>query len=195
MIPDIEKHLNNEGIPAYGENTGGYFESIEVQVFINILKVVNNTRQDIPLISVMRSVIFGFTASELAEIRISCREGSFYGAVDKYEESGSDDVLRTRIKCMKDTLEHWKELSRTVTLEELVRTLVYDTGYYDYCSSLPAGRQRTSNLQLLIDRAAAFEQSDYTGLYGFLSYVEAMDRNRLTADEAKITGENEDLVK
>ena len=89
---------------------------------------------------------------------------------------------------MKDTLEHWKELSRTVTLEELVRTLVYDTGYYDYCSSLPAGRQRTSNLQLLIDRAAAFEQSDYTGLYGFLSYVEAMDRNRLTADEAKITG-------
>lgn len=195
MIPDIEKHLNNEGIPAYGENTGGYFESIEVQVFINILKVVNNTRQDISLISVMRSVIFGFTASELAEIRISCREGSFYGAVDKYEESGSDDVLRTRIKCMKDTLEHWKELSRTVALEELVRTLVYDTGYYDYCSSLPAGRQRTSNLQLLIDRAAAFEQSDYTGLYGFLSYVEAMDRNRLTADEAKITGENEDLVR
>ena len=80
-------------------------------------------------------------------------------------------------------------------LDVYKRQLVYDTGYYDYYSSLPAGRQRTSNLQLLIDRAAAFEQSDYTGLYGFLSYVEAMDRNRLTADEAKITGENEDLVR
>ena len=195
LIPDIEKHLNNEGIPAYGENTGGYFESIEVQVFINILKVVNNTRQDIPLISVMKSAVFGFSASELAEIRIAAQGCSFYDAVAEYKNSGTDETLRNRIDAMMAELDSWKKLSRAVTLEELVRKLVYDTGYYDYCSSLPAGRQRTSNLQLLIDRAAAFEQDDYTGLYGFLSYVEAMDRNRLTAGEAKITGENENLVR
>lgn len=194
MIPEIEKYLNNENIPAYGGNTGGYFEAVEVQVFINILKAVNNTRQDIPLISVMKSVIFGFTASELAEIRIFSREGSFFSAVENYRESGTSSLLRDKLEHMMEQLNFWKELSRSVSLEELVRILVYNTGYYDYCSSLPAGKQRTSNLQLLIDKAAAFEKNNSTGLYGFLSYIEAMDRNKLSSDEAKITGENENVV-
>lgn len=59
-IPAIEKALNDRGIPAFGENPGGYFESVEIEIFVNLLKVIDNIRQDIPLISVMHSPIFGF---------------------------------------------------------------------------------------------------------------------------------------
>ncbi|MBQ0079262.1 MAG: UvrD-helicase domain-containing protein [Eubacterium sp.] len=77
MMASLERYLNNEGIPAFGNSSDGYFETVELQVFLNMLRVINNTRQDIPLISVMRSVAFGFTARQMAQIRIQYKEGSF----------------------------------------------------------------------------------------------------------------------
>ena len=41
LISEFERFLNNEGIPAYAENTGSYFESVEIQVFMNLLKIVD----------------------------------------------------------------------------------------------------------------------------------------------------------
>ena len=155
-IAGIERYLNNEGIPAYGENSGGYFEAVEIQVFINLLKIIDNTRQDIPLISAMRSVIFGFTVRDLAAIRIFSREGSFFKAVKAYACEGEDMALMQKIIDMREKLSYWKEIKNVLPLEELVRILVYNTGYYDYCSGLPLGKQRTSNLKLLIEKAASF---------------------------------------
>lgn len=193
-IGDIERYLNNEGIPAYGENTGGYFETVEVQVFINLLKIIDNTRQDIPLISAMRCPVFGFNARELAEIRIAYREGSFYNAVKKYESEGENETLKDKIAHMMQQLSFWKEIKQTITLGELIRRLLYETGYYDYCSGLPVGHQRVSNLRMLVERAEAFEESNYTGLYGFLSYVEAMNKNSISIGEAKTTGNGKNVV-
>lgn len=227
MIPAMEKALNDQGIPAFGENPGGYFESVEIEIFVNLLKVIDNTRRDIPLISVMHSPVFDFTAKELAKIRIAFREGSFYQAVCSYAEAGrigeaGDDTeelenagaretagftervepaepvekpLQDKIRKMREQLDYWKQLRRTVSLEELLRVLLYETGYYDYCSGLPVGRQRISNLRMLVEKAAAFEESNYTGLYGFLSYIDAMKKNNLSMGEAKTIGENENVVR
>ena len=194
VIGDVEKYLNNEGIPAYGENTGGYFETVEVQVFLNLLKIIDNTRQDIPLISVMRCPIFGFEAGELAAIRIASKEGSFYGAVKTYAESGNEARIREKAADMFRQISLWKELKQTIPLGELVRRLLYDTGYYDYCSGLPAGNQRISNLRMLVEKAETYEETSYAGLYGFLSYVEAMKKNRITTGEAKLAGKGENAV-
>jgi ATP-dependent helicase/nuclease subunit A len=193
-IGDLERYLNNEGIPAYGENTGGYFESVEIQVFINLLKIVDNTRQDIPLISAMRCPVFGFSTAELAEIRISHRDGSFYDAVINYKDYGKDDELRTKVETMMDRILYWKEVKQTVTLGEFVRRLMYDTGYYDYCSGLPVGNQRTSNLRMLLEKAESFEEGNYSGLYGFLIYVEAMSNSNISVGEAKNISDNSDVV-
>ena len=197
MIPAIEKALNDRGIPAFGENPGGYFESVEIEIFVNLLKVIDNTRRDIPLISVMHSPIFDFSAGQLANIRIAFREGSFYQAVCSYAEAEepAEKPLQEKIKKMLAQLAYWKELRRTVSLEELLRVLLYETGYYDYCSGLPVGKQRISNLRMLVEKAAAFEESNYTGLYGFLSYIDAMKKNNLSMGEAKTIGENENVVR
>lgn len=194
IIGDIERALNNSGIPAYGETTGGYFDTVEIQVFINLLKVIDNFMQDVPLISVMRCPIFGFDVKELSAIRIFGREGSYHEAVKLYAEEGPDEELRLKINGLLDQITYWKELKTTVSLEELVRVLMYDTGYYDYCSGLPVGKQRVSNLQLLLEKAGAFEKTNYSGLYGFLTYIEAIRKSSNTMAEAKIIGDGDDLV-
>ena len=142
----------------------------------------------------MRCPIFGFDVKELAAIRIFEREGSYHEAVKIYAEEGPDEDLRIKINGLLEQIAYWKELKTTVSLEELVRVLLYDTGYYDYCSGLPVGKQRISNLQLLAEKAAAFERSNYSGLYGFLTYLEAMRNSSSSMAEAKIIGDGEDLV-
>ncbi|MGN0704315.1 MAG: helicase-exonuclease AddAB subunit AddA [Lentihominibacter sp.] len=194
LIGDVEKYLNNEGIPACGENTGGYFETVEVKVFLNILRIIDNTRQDIPLISVMRCPVFGFDPKELAAVRIASEGGSYYDAVRSYAQEGQDEALREKVADMLTRIDLWKEIKQTIPLGELVRRLIYDTGYYDYCSGLPAGKQRIANLRMLVEKAEAFEESSYTGLYGFLSYVEAMEKNRISTGEAKLAGSGENAV-
>ena len=138
--------------------------------------------------------MFDFTPAELATIRIECREGSFYQAVRRYAETGSDALIRDRIVQMIQTIELWREIARTLPLDELIRRLMYETGYYDYCSGLPAGEQRISNLRLLQEKAAAYEETSYLGLYGFLSYVEAMRKTNQKVAEAKLVGEGRDVV-
>ena len=194
LIGDVEKYLNNEGIPAFGENTGGYFETVEVKVFLNILRIIDNTRQDIPLISVMRCPVFGFDPRELAAVRIASESGSYYDAVKAYAKEGQDEKLRKKVADMLSRIDYWKEIRQAIPLGELVRRLIYDTGYYDYCSGLPAGKQRIANLRMLVEKAEAFEESSYAGLYGFLSYVEAMEKNRISTGEAKLAGSGENAV-
>lgn len=194
-IPEIERLLNNEGIPAYGETDGGYYETVEIQVFLNLLRVISNFRQDVPLISVMHSMFFAFAAEDLAKIRIAFREGGFAPAVMKYASEGEDPELRKRIRSMLDQIDLWREIGRTAPLDELMRMLIYDTGYYEYCSCLPAGRQRVSNLRLLMEKGADYEETSYLGLHGFLAYVEAMKRTRLKTGEASVAGEGENVVR
>ncbi|MBQ0079263.1 MAG: PD-(D/E)XK nuclease family protein [Eubacterium sp.] len=93
------------------------------------------------------------------------------------------------------TIDYWKKLKLSVSLEELIRTLLEETGYYDYCSGLPVGKQRASNLRLLLEKAADFERTNYTGLHGFLGYVDAMIERDVKVGEAKAIGESEDVVR
>lgn len=196
-VKRLERFLNNEGIPAYGDNDGGYFESVEIRVFVNLLRIIDNMRQDISLISAMRSPVFGFDVKEMASVRIAERDGSFYDAVRSFAETPPDgeEELAERIRDMLDTIKLWKQLKDTVSLEELVRTLLYDTGYFDYCSGLPQGSRRISNLRMLVEKAAQFEQNSHSGLHGFISYIEAMEKNGLSVGEARLLGEGENVVR
>ena len=76
-----------------------------------------------------------------------------------------------------------------------MKELLYSTGYYDYCSGLPVGRQRISNLRLIADKASKFEEMSHTGLHGFLRYVESMDDSDKTDSEAKVISEGENVVR
>ena len=194
-VENIERYLINEGIAAYGEGSGKYFETVEVGVFLNLLRIIVNMRQDIPLISAMKSVVFGFRAGELAQIRIEGRQGSYHSAVMEYLDKGSDEGIKQKIGNMLDTVALWKETSRTVPLEELMEAILYDTGYYEYCSGLPMGNQRISNLRLIVDKAADYEKISHGGLFGFLKYIEAMKDSGQTEAEAKIIGEQENVVR
>ena len=65
--------LAEEGIPAYAGSREGYFETYEVSVLLDYLKILDNMRQDLPLAAVLTSPFVGLNAQQLAEIKTAAR--------------------------------------------------------------------------------------------------------------------------
>jgi len=84
--PSFLEELKFEGIPVYADTGTGYFNTIEIQIFMSLLQIIDNPRQDIPMLSVLRSPIGGFTSEELVDIRVGQREISFYDAMVNFLE-------------------------------------------------------------------------------------------------------------
>ncbi|MFO7173335.1 MAG: 3'-5' exonuclease, partial [Bacillota bacterium] len=75
--------LQAAGIPAHADAGTGYFEALEIQTILSLLRVIDNPRQDIPLAAVLRAPFagLGLSPEDLARIRLCHRQGSFYDAV------------------------------------------------------------------------------------------------------------------
>ena len=161
--------LSREGIPVYAELTGGYFDAIEVQIFLNLLAIIDNPLQDIPLISVLRSPIGGFSTEELITLRADCREGLFYEALKAGADK--DTPLGHKAGGFLDRLAKWRAQGELYDITELIAMLLEDTGFENYVSALPGGQSRRANLEALIKNAGIYSNSGH-GIRGFLRFME-----------------------
>ena len=187
--------LTRKGIASYVDDSKGYFDTIEITVFLSLLRIIDNFKQDVELLSVMRSEIFGFTVDEMAEIRICHPEGPYSEAFLEYAETGRVTAIREKCARALENLEAWRESARMLPLEEFLWKLMLDTGFYMAMGSMPSGYRRQANLRLLLDRALKYRTGVEQGLYGFLRYMEHMERDELEAGESKVISENEDAVR
>ncbi len=183
-----------EGIPAYADAGTGYFEAIEVSMFLNLLRVIDNKRQDIPLLSVMRSPIGGFTIEELIDIRIHDKSGTYYEAVEKYIND-NDDKLKDKLVAFIEKLNEWSDEARYIKIDQFIWKLFMDTGYYYYVGAMPGGFQRQANLRILFDRAGQFEKTTIKGLFNFIKFIEKLKGGKGDMGAAKILGENDNVVR
>ncbi|MDE6518802.1 MAG: UvrD-helicase domain-containing protein, partial [Acetatifactor sp.] len=78
---EFKQVLEEEGIPVYISSKTGYFAATEVQELLQLLRVLDNPTQDIPLFGVMKSVFGGFTEEEIALLRSESKEVSLWQAV------------------------------------------------------------------------------------------------------------------
>lgn len=84
--------LAEEGIPAYSVSREGYFETYEVSVLLDYLKVLDNARQDLPLTAVLTSPFAGLTAVELSVIRLAYPNQLFYEAVEGFCSLSPEEI-------------------------------------------------------------------------------------------------------
>jgi len=183
-----------EGIPVYADLGSGYFETNEITIVINLLRLIDNRRQDIPLISVMRSPIGGFSLDELIEIRIQNQDSSYYEAVENYLTQYNNE-LKYKLQIFMDNLHRWKKEASYMPMDDFIWKLLQETGYYYYAGAMPGGRQRQANLKALVDRARQFQDSFIKGLFNFVKYVDKIQARSGDMGVARILGENENLVR
>lgn len=185
--------LMNEGIPAFSDTASGYFNTREIKLLLSYLSVIDNPIQDIPLAAVMTSYFGNFTTQELADMRKDHKKAKLYQSISDY--TGEDDTLNGKIHHLLENLNYFRKLSIYTDISELIWKIIYDTGYYDYVGTMPAGAKRQANLDMLIEKAKSYEGTSYRGLFNFLRYIEKLRKYEVDYGEATILGENEDLVR
>lgn len=189
------KVLSDNNIQSYIDDNDGFFNTIEINSFLSALYIIDNPKQDVQLLTLMRSQMLGFSIEEMVKIRIQFKTGSYYDAFKNYSLDGDDKLLR--IKCQKafESIENWRELSLMMPLDKLIWKMLLDTGFYISMGAMPAGGQRQANLRALTDKALAYQNMGGGTLYGFIKYVEAIKENKVSMGQVKLLGEKDDLVR
>ena len=187
--------LTDAGIPAYIDDNDGYFDTIEIEVFMNLLKVIDNMRRDVPLISVLHSKIMGFSADELAMIRLKSPKTTYFRAFESYGVGGENEALSAKCRDARLRMEEWREMALFMPLDEFIWKLMWDTGYYIYAGALSGGGQRQANLRALVDKALRYMKTSSEGLYGFIRYAEILKKRGVETGQASLIGENDDVVR
>lgn len=212
------KTLTDNNLPAYVDDNDGYFDTMEINIFMSLLALIDNEKQDIPLLTVMRSEIFGFTIREMVEIRVASyamppadssastldastsetarkKACSYHDALVNYAENGVDEKLKSKCLQAMKQLADWRRDARMLPLEELVWQLMLDTGFYIAMGAMPSGSQRQANLRALADKALAYRKSQGGSLYGFMQYIDAVKQRKVTMGQVKIAAEGDDTIR
>ena len=158
--------LSANGIPCYAQTAGGYFDAIEVKLMMSLLSVLDNRRQDVPLLAVLRSPLFGLTDADLARIRSRDKKTPLLDCLLNVRET------EPKIGAFFDRIEAWQALARRMPLAELIERILDETRYRELVGVLVGGDQRTANLDALVREAAEWDASGMNGVHGFLRFME-----------------------
>lgn len=166
--PVWRRVLAREGVPVEAGQSGGFFEAPEVAVIISLLAIIDNPRQDVALISVLRSELFGFTNDELTEIRLMSGEGDFYAALSARAQ------VSEKARAFLDTLARLRDFARDSELATLIWEIYESLGCMALCSAMRDGEGRRARLLRLFELARSFETTGWRGLRRFLDWLRSM---------------------
>ncbi len=194
VAPIYEQEILSLQMPVFSDSSQEYLDSIEIQTILNLLKIIDNPIQDIPLVAIMRSTIGKFTDDELIQIRLADKQDSFYRCMQKARLS-VDDKLKNKIEKFLNQLDEWRKEQEYLALDELIWKIYSDTGYYNYVGLMTNGALRQANLQMLFERAKQYETASFKGLYNFLQFIEKVKLSSKDMGSAKILGENDNVIR
>lgn len=160
-----------QNIPAYSDLSGGFFEAKEVGFMLSLLRVLDNPLQDVPMLTVLLSPVFGVTPDELAGLRVREESASLYECLLSAANRGDQ-----KSGAFLEKLQELRSLASTLSAGTLVSRLLEETGYLAIAGALSDGRQRRLNLHRLLDYANQYEAAGHIGLTGFIRFIDKLDR-------------------
>ena len=182
------EELTRQGIPAFTEKSGGFFDAAEVLLMLSLLRIVNNPMQEVPLLAVLLSSVGGMEPDELAEIRLTAPKEPLWLAL--HRKARMQDALGKRCAAFEDFLRRMRVLAATLPADRLIARLYEETCLLLLEAARPHGTQRVANLRLLQEYAARYEQNGLKGLSAFIRYIDRlMERDSKLPPAAVNTGD------
>ena len=169
---DYRRALEARGLHCAADAGEDFFASMEIAVLFALLQVIDNPRQDVPLIAVLRSPLFGFTPDELAAIRARQRTGDFYDALLLSEDIHSREFL--------DTLDALRNSAAHLSVCELLSEIYRRCNVLGIFGAMRRGAERKENLLAFLELSEDYARSGRQGLFDFVRTL----REQLAEGEA-----------
>ena len=151
-VENIVSKIRQSGIPIDMSNAIKESKSSEISTLIALLNVIDNDKQDIPLINVLLSVFGGFTPTELATInkatkRVPGKIEFFHQAFDAFE---NDEIILNKINIFKALLDKYRFDSQFMSVADLLEKIVDETRYDEYVLAQIDGDSALNQIQTFI---------------------------------------------
>ena len=169
--PYYSAELQKLHIPVSAASRGDFWNSPEILTIMSFLRVIDNRRQDIPLIGLMRSPVYLFTAEELARIRLYRRKLDY---ADVLEMAAPDMPKAAQLLA---DLDRYSDLACDMTVSELLRLIYEEKNLTGLFAALENGERRRDNLEQFMNLACSFERNGARGLYRFIQYADDQMEN------------------
>ncbi len=159
------EELRKQGIPVNFSGEG-FCEYSEISLMLALLKIISNPANDVELLTVMMSPVFGFSADEMAEIRILSPKSDLYTAVNNSALNGN-----SKTEEFLNTIQKFRLFSVTNTISELINILYDETGLLNTVLAYSDGVKRRNNLLLLLEYAKSYSSVSKGSVSGFTDYI------------------------
>ena len=153
--------LDSMGIPSYTGTQTGYFSAWEVQTVLAMLQILDNPRQDIAMAAVLNSPMGCLSGAEMAKIKSAYPEEAFYEGSMRYAAEGEEEELREKLHRFFCLFEEIRSCISYMPIHKIIWMVLEKTGYREYAAAMPGGEQRKANLDMLLEKAVAFEAALY----------------------------------
>ncbi len=163
--------LSEQGIPWSADTGEDFFAFTEINVALSLLQVVDNPRQDVPLISVLRSPVYDFSADRMAQLRARSK-GDFYSVVAQAAAEGEKDCAEFLAQLGQLRLDAGER-----TCSQMVWHVFEQTDLLALFSAMPEGDSRRSHLLALYELARQQESLGCRTLFEFLLRLERLRAN------------------
>ena len=187
---EYAKELQRHGIPAQSDVSPGFFETSEIAVMLSFLRVIDNPIQDIPLLAVLMSSVYGFTADDMADIRLEGRALPLYLALVQHAESGD-----TRSQTVLKDLDEYRMIAATMPSDRMLERIYEKSGYRNMVQAMDDGERRLANLQLLLDYARKYESFGYHGISRFIQFLDRLQEKDFDLPSAAVCTESDNVVR
>ncbi len=164
-------------------------DSIEVLDLLNVLALLDNPLQDIPLVAILRSPFVGLGLDELAEIRMGQPRGFFHEALRQFLASDRSEPLRKKLSQFFDRLARWRNDSRHDSVSGRLESILRETHYLSWLGQQDRGQHRQQTVAHLLEIARNFDRTARGGLYGFLRFLEQREGASKAVDLPNPSGE------
>ena len=183
----IIDYLHKTGLPLSSANISGDAENTGVKILLNLLSVIDNPMQDVPLIAVMKSLFGGFDCTELAEIRREYQKEDYYfSCAEKYAVE-KEDALSEKLRDFFRRISELRDKSAQVTVGRLLEETVAKYSFDKYVTA-HYGKEECDRMRAFVSGLA--DKNYAVTLQSMLAYGEDVSLTPASAEKP----EDEDCV-
>ncbi len=168
----FQNAILSRGIRCVTGDSADLLQTEEIQTVLAILQIINNPLQDIPLTAALTSPVFGFTAEDLANLRISNRSDDMYTLLTKATDEKSKGALASIVNL--------REQARFATVTQLLARIYTDTNLLSIYASMEDGAGKLENLQSFFQIVSDYESTGPKELGRLLEYLDAAGQRGLS---------------
>lgn len=186
-VEAFAQEFHRAGVPLQASR-GGFYGALEVSDLLNLLRLLDNPLQDVPLLAVLRSPLVAMSLPELVAVRAHNSERPYWDALVRFRaarpETGGAETAWVKADGFLARFAAWRERLRFGSLTDCLERVLAETHYESLLLAEPRGAERVANVRRLLDLARQFDPHQRQGLHRFLQFIAAQEEADLDHDPA-----------